>query len=395
MSIYDASGNRLSYRAGTTIFTNVVSASSNRLASVQRVNSSGGTVTDIAGYDSAGNTTSSGSAGSAVYSPRGRMSAATTPVSGSLVAFYRYNALDQRVIKYAGLVSSGAVYFVHDEAGHLLGEYDATGNPVYEVVWLDDLPIGIIKQTRTGSGTTLAVSTQVDDIYADHLNTPRVIARGSDQAIVWRWESTEPFGVTSANDNPNGLGAYSFNLRFPGQIFDRETNSHYNHHRDYSAWLGRYVQSDPIGLAGGINTYSYVDGDSVDSSDPDGLLKLGPRVPRRNNNPELIFAAACVEACMASGDITITATTNCHTSGAHAVGNGLDIVVPSGRNGSQKATCCALQCAPSSSYIQNEYIYPSPQSTGGHIHIQLTPGRGGATATGRYPRPNCDSCNNR
>jgi hypothetical protein len=74
--------------------------------------------------------------------------------------------------------------------------------------------VGVIKQTRTGSGATLNVATQLGYVYADHLNSPRVIARGSpstDHRIVWRWDATEPFGLSPANENPNGAGAYSFN----------------------------------------------------------------------------------------------------------------------------------------------------------------------------------------
>lgn len=75
---------------------------------------------------------------------------------------------------------------------------------------------------------------------------------------VWRWDQGEPFGNDVPNNNPSGLGAFDFPLRFPGQHFDRETNLAYNLRRDYDPNIGRYVQSDPIGLDGGLNTDLYV-----------------------------------------------------------------------------------------------------------------------------------------
>jgi RHS repeat-associated protein len=75
------------------------------------------------------------------------------------------------------------------------------------------------------------------------------------------------------DENPSGLGAFDLPLRLPGQYFDVETGLHYNYYRDFDPSLGRYGESDPVGLRGGLNTYAYVSGRPLDSYDPDGLVK--------------------------------------------------------------------------------------------------------------------------
>ncbi|MNS03136.1 putative deoxyribonuclease RhsC [compost metagenome] len=117
-------------------------------------------------------------------------------------------------------------------------------------------------------------------VYADHINTPRVITNSSDNQIVWRWDNSDPFGLTQPQDNPSSLGIYAYNPRFPGQVYDKETNLHYNYFRDYDPQTGRYAQSDPIGLGGGsMSTYSYVDSNPLVFYDPTGLQIAVPMTP--------------------------------------------------------------------------------------------------------------------
>jgi RHS repeat-associated protein len=62
-------------------------------------------------------------------------------------------------------------------------------------------------------------------------------------------------------------------LRFAGQYYDQETGLHYNYHRYYDTQLGRYLRADPIGLAGGVNLYAYVQNNPVNDIDPYGLQR--------------------------------------------------------------------------------------------------------------------------
>jgi len=116
-------------------------------------------------------------------------------------------------------------------------------------------------------------------VHADHLGTPRAITDPSDNTPVWRWRNDDPFGNNPPDENPSGIaGTFKYNLRLPGQYFDQETGTYYNYFRDYDPSTGRYVQSDPIGLAGGINTYAYVGGSPLHNFDPFGLSSLNARV---------------------------------------------------------------------------------------------------------------------
>ena len=68
------------------------------------------------------------------------------------------------------------------------------------------------------------------------------------------------------------VNSFANNLRFAGQYFDEETGLHYNYVRDYDPQTGRYVQSDPIGLNGGLKSYTCVGSNPINLTDFFGLM---------------------------------------------------------------------------------------------------------------------------
>ncbi|MCA3047365.1 MAG: RHS domain-containing protein [Rhodocyclaceae bacterium] len=113
-------------------------------------------------------------------------------------------------------------------------------------------------------------------VHVDHLGTSQRLTNTQGETT-WRAVS-EAFGKTFIDTTlaPATTGTTTNNLRFPGQYEDPETGTHYNYFRDYDPSTGRYVQSDPIGLRGGINTYAYVKANPLSKVDLFGLSPADP-----------------------------------------------------------------------------------------------------------------------
>jgi RHS repeat-associated protein len=292
---YDANGNRTGTSVNGALRAWFPAKDSNRLLAAADP-------TRTFEHDASGNTAAdwqNGSGWVAGHDLAGRLAVLTrtTPSVGAVgktvQLSYTYNGQGQRVVRHratstacvpgASLCNGSAqppeaVVFVYGQQGELLGEYRAAdGAMLREYVWLGQIPVAVIAPQAILPGAT----TDIFHIHADHLNTPRLVLDTAGRRR-WTWLSGEPFGATAANDNPEGFGAFTFNLRFPGQYFDQDSGLVYNHYRDFDPSLGRYTQSDPIGLAGGINTYAYVENQPTMMTDPLGLE------PRNTGRPAVL-----------------------------------------------------------------------------------------------------------
>jgi RHS repeat-associated protein len=234
---YDANGNRTLIDRNGSLDEYEVAYYSNRL--METLN---GQIQYT--YDANGNPVARGT-DSFSYDSHNRLK--STTVNGQS-ASYGYNVNHQRVSKTVG--SDTTLYF-YGPGGELLAEVIASsGLTSAEYAWLNGEPLAHFR-----NGNTYFV-------HNDHLATPQ---RLTDSAGAVTWSADyEPFGQAST-------AGIVFNLRFPGQYFDAETELHYNWHRYYDPETGRYITSDPIGMEGGLNTYAYAKSGPLINSDKYGL----------------------------------------------------------------------------------------------------------------------------
>jgi RHS repeat-associated protein len=216
--------------------------------------------------------------------------------------------------------------FRYDTSGNLLAETSGSGTPIRTYVWREaasgplaetllDHPVAQIEHANNGNlgGSNGTATEAVLYLRTDELATPRE-ARNAAGTVVWSWYSAA-FGDTSAAEDTDGNGQRTIvNLRFPGQYADQEAGLHYNWHRSYDPATGRYLESDPIGIAGGINTYLYGRSNPLVQSDPTGQESV-PNSPRPPGVPECLelpdmpkCGTGCIARCSA---IALQLTVKC------------------------------------------------------------------------------------
>ena len=268
---YDEDGNRTTQGNGGAITNYAYASGSNRLLKLT------GSQSATLQYDAAGNIVADG-ANRYTYDTLGRLVQVSNAAGSTR---YQFDPLGQRVAKLSGSGKDGeddgenkeasnedgktaTTYFTYDTAGHLIAEYNRQRSQSTEYVWLGNAPVAVLNKNGNAPANLYYVHT-------DHLGTPRQVTHSATNAVVWEWFG-EPFGTSVPDEDPGHTGKkFTLNLRYAGQYYDKESSLFHNGFRDYNPKIGRYVESDPIGLKGGINTYSYVGGNPVKYTDPTGL----------------------------------------------------------------------------------------------------------------------------
>lgn len=251
---YDANGNMTTQNAVTITYT----SGTNRLATQSWTDPTWGPITKTSTYSATGNLTDitvngSSSEFNATYNAANRLKTmSNVPQAATNV----YDAFGQRITRTP--TSGGSVYFDYDQTGTLLEEQN--GSFFTDYIYVNGRLLGL--EGNTGGSTGLYY------VITDRLGTART-ATDSSGASVWGYYYY-PYGVQ------NGVGGTIVqNLRFPGQYADQPLDFpgfYYNINRDYYTSWGRYIQPDPIGLAGGLNPYAYAKNNPLTFTDALGLV---------------------------------------------------------------------------------------------------------------------------
>ncbi len=256
--VYDSNGNRDSYQLGSQPPKDfVIDPDSNHITKIG---------SEPLVYDEVGNlkehrrsTTSAAPKYRYYYDSLERMTGFYKYDTGQ--SNYIYNYANQRVSKYARKNQGGPAVinhyrYLYDSRGLLRAETKADSTAIDKTyIYFRSVLVGFVMNGKLYS------------VLHDQTGRPQLVyvASGSTYDVVFAVKS-QGFKRQVVTNKIGGM-----NIGFPGQYYDSESGLWYNINRYYDPEMGRYTQSDPIGLTGGMNTYAYVGGNPISLIDPYGL----------------------------------------------------------------------------------------------------------------------------
>ena len=188
------------------------------------------------------------------YNQAGRL--ATVQYSGSTLESKTYDGFGQRI--YATGTDGDRLYTYGPDRTLLEQAEGKTGTVQADYIYVDGQPVAAIEPIVGSTDSKILY------LHTNTLGAPQKVTDSS-KNIVWA-ANYMPFGGTDA-----GAAAIVQNLRLPGQENSDATPFEQNGFRSYANQLGRYIQPDPIGLAGGQNPFAYAGNNPLRFVDPRGL----------------------------------------------------------------------------------------------------------------------------
>jgi RHS repeat-associated protein len=217
--------------------------------------------------------------------------------NGMPVARYAYDPFARRVRKEA-LTGTPVITWALSIDRGLLAEYDESGELERDWSWeaVGTWSTGLVAQRTRESGPLVSRS-----VHTDHLWTPIALTTSQGQ-LEWRAQH-EAFGTPRVDANATASTPW----RFPGQYADSETGLSHNLWRHYDQRVGRYTQSDPIGLMGGANLHSYARNSPTKFGDPNGLSP----VPNWTQAPRQCWPTGGYTCCQTIQGVQCTRDCGC------------------------------------------------------------------------------------
>ena len=255
---WDNVGNLTAQQLGSTTTNYTYTTGSNRLSAADSTAVS----TNANGNITAIPVVSGGTAATFSYSKANRLSAVSGGASTAITGIV-YDAWGKRFSK--AHASGSPILYFYDQDGNLIAENN--GGTYTDYVYVDGIPLAVIQPTAT------VTANQINYVSTNKLGTAMLAVNNIGTTV---WSNTyRPLGQGGIPSS-----TITNNLRLPGQEYDSETGFHYNLNRDYIPNLGRYLQSDPTGLQGGINPYLYARANPYIYKDRSGLISWNDvRVP--------------------------------------------------------------------------------------------------------------------
>ena len=142
-------------------------------------------------------------------------------------------------------------------------------NPVAELDGASNIVARFVYGTKGHVPDFMLKDGQTYRLISDHLGSVRLVINSSTGTVAQRLDYDEYGNVL--NDSNPGFQPFAY----AGGLYDVDTGLVRFGARDYDAAVGRWIQSDPIGLNGGLNIYLYVSADPINYIDPLGLFDTG------------------------------------------------------------------------------------------------------------------------